>query len=103
MNNFDRTLHILREGKEPEVIKVVIEKDRSTGEYRVPAPDGREEGASYTDDKQDAIDTAKAMYKGKEIKIAFRTVAEFVGKKYQTEKEKAKDAKAKKKPAKKKK
>ena len=32
-------------------------------EYRVPAPDGTEAGAYYTDDKEDAVGTARHMYK----------------------------------------
>ncbi len=35
-------------------------------EYRVPARDGRELGAYYTDDRQDALGTAALMYPGHE-------------------------------------
>lgn len=56
---------------------VTILKDSSTGEYRVPAKDGKEAGAYYTDDKQDAIDTAKMMYKDTELTVKFRTVSDF--------------------------
>lgn len=81
MNNFDRTLNILTENKE-EVVKVTIEKDSSTGEFRVPAKDKSEKGAYYTDDKQDATDTAKKIY-GEKVKISFKSVPEFVGGKYE--------------------
>lgn len=126
MNNFDKTLMLLKEGtiknpkcpsckkelyrgknmtsymcnnedcpkyefmfKDKDVLKedneiktITIEKDSSTGEYRVPAPDGYENGATYTDDMQDAIDTAKSIY-GKDVIIKFRSVREFVGGKYE--------------------
>jgi len=42
---------------------VVITVD-TDNEYRVPAPDGREAGAYYTDDKDDALDTALLLWKG---------------------------------------
>jgi hypothetical protein len=61
---------------------IAIEKDSSTGEFRVPAEDGYEDGAYYTDDKKDAIDTCKTRY-GKECNITFRSVKEFVGGKYE--------------------
>ena len=61
---------------------VTIEKDSSTGEYRVPAKDGYENGAAYTDDKQDAIGICKKVY-GNDVDIKFRTVREFVGGKYE--------------------
>ena len=38
------------------------------GEYRVPGPDGTEAQAYYTDDRDDAVGTAKAMHG------AFRTI-----------------------------
>ena len=38
-----------------------INKDLD-GEYRIPAPDGGEAGAAYTSDKEDALDTARAMH-----------------------------------------
>jgi hypothetical protein len=41
-------------------------------EYRVPSPDGREAGAYYTNDKQDAIGTALHMYRGIACHITFR-------------------------------
>lgn len=61
---------------------IAIEKDSSTGEFRVPAEDGYEDGAYYTDDKKDAIDTCKTRY-GKTCQITFRSVKEFVGGKYE--------------------
>jgi len=63
-------------------MKITIEKDSSTGEYRVPAEDGYEDGAYYTADRVDAIDTCKAMH-GKDVVITFRSVPEFVGGKYE--------------------
>lgn len=102
MNNFQKTLTVLTEGDSTDQIKVVIEKDKSTKEYRVPAPNGKEAGAYYTDDRQDAVDTAKDMYKKQgSINITFKSVEEFVGSKY-TDK-KAKKPAPKKKPAVKKK
>lgn len=35
---------------------------RKNGEWRVPSPDGKEEGAYYTDNKLDAYNTALSMY-----------------------------------------
>ena len=55
--------------------KITIKID-AYDEYRVPAPDGEERGAYYTNDKDDARGTAALMYHRK-IKIAFRRVAEF--------------------------
>lgn len=85
INNFDKILKILSE----KVLKedhgsctITIEKDSSTGEFRVPAEDGYEDGAYYTDDKKDAIDTCKTRY-GKVCVIKFRSVPEFVGGKYE--------------------
>ena len=94
MNNFQKTLDVLTEAKDAK--SITIEKDGSTGEYRVPAQDGKEAGATYTDDKQDAIDTAKSIY-GDDVKIKFRSVAEFVGGKYEDKPKKK--AAPKKKPA----
>ena len=55
---------------EPKV--VYIRYNPEYDEYRVPAPDGSEEGAYYTDDKEDAVGTAKNfMYKGQDIMIKF--------------------------------
>lgn len=41
-------------------------------EYRVTAPDKREESAYYTPDKEDAEQTARAMYAPAEITIKHR-------------------------------
>ena len=42
-------------------------------EYRVPSADGREEGACYTDDREDAIGTAtNYMYKGQDVVVKVR-------------------------------
>jgi hypothetical protein len=60
--------------------KITIEK--ADGEYRVPAEDGYEDGAAYTDDKDDAIAIAKKIY-GKDVEIKYRSVPEFVGGKYE--------------------
>ena len=56
---------------------IVILKDSSTGEFRVPGPNGSESQSYYTDDKQDAINTAKHMYKDKNVSINFRSVSNF--------------------------
>jgi hypothetical protein len=58
---------------------VTIEK--ADGEYRVPAEDGYEDGAYYTDDKEDAVSTAKKVF-GDDATIKFRSVPEFAGGKY---------------------
>ncbi len=42
-------------------------------EYRVPGPDATEAQAYYTQDKDDAIDTAKAIF-GANVKIEFQDV-----------------------------
>lgn len=52
-------------------MKIVIRFDGS--EYRVPGPEGTEAQACYTDDKEDAIGTAKAVF-GPNIKFSFRRV-----------------------------
>lgn len=64
-----------------EVNSVTIEKS-SDGEYRVPADDGFEDGAHYTDDKDDAIAVAKKVF-GDNVQIKYRSVPEFVGGKYE--------------------
>jgi hypothetical protein len=46
--------------------KVNIKYSAEYGEYRVPGPNNTEEQAYYTDDKQDAVDTAKVIY-GKDV------------------------------------
>jgi hypothetical protein len=44
--------------------RIVNIRSTGWGDYRIPAPDGREASACYTDDKEDAIGTAHAMWKG---------------------------------------
>jgi len=46
-------------------------------EYRVPGPEKTEAQAYYTDDKEDAIATAKIIH-GKKIEIKIIKVEEFV-------------------------
>ena len=53
--------------------KLTITKD-ANGEYRVPGPNGTEAQAYYTDDKADALDTARLEHPLTVFK--FRTVAE---------------------------
>ena len=43
-------------------------------EYRIPGPDRTEAQACYTDDREDAIGTARAVY-GENVKITFRNVS----------------------------
>ena len=57
--------------------KVTILKNSGTGEYRVPGPAGTEAQAYYTDDRQDAVGTAKHMWKGYDIVLTFRHVSDF--------------------------
>lgn len=49
------------------------------GEFRVPCPSGREEGAYYTTDREDALDTACRVWRHDPAFIHFkvRTVAEW--------------------------
>jgi len=67
--------------EDKELYRVVILQDTSTGEYRVPGPQGTEAQAYYTDDKQDAIGTAEYMWKSisksDPIIIRFRSVSNF--------------------------
>ena len=46
---------------------------KNYNEYRVPGKKGTEASAYYTDDKEDAIETAKAEH-GKNVVIKFRSV-----------------------------
>lgn len=93
MNNFNKTLNILNEKfeytfsdeqliKENKQKMVTIEKSSVTKEYRVPSEDGYENGAAYTDDKQEAIAIAKRVF-GSDCIIKFRSVFEFCGGKYE--------------------
>jgi hypothetical protein len=75
-----KNIHVLELDESLNEGTVTIEK--SQGEYRVPAKDGYEDGAAYTDDKDDAIATAKRVF-GKDVEIKFRSVPEFVGGKYE--------------------
>ena len=58
-----------------ETNKVIIKYDGA--EYRVPGPDGREATAYYTEWEDDAIGTAKLMYKNKDIEIEIKRVKEL--------------------------
>jgi len=53
--------------------QITILKNTALNEYRVPGKKGTETSSYYTDDKEDAIATAKAEH-GKGIIIKFRTV-----------------------------
>jgi len=59
---------------------ITIEK--SQGEFRVPSDDGYEDGAYYTDSKEDAVATAQKVF-GPDIIIKYKSVPEFVGGKYE--------------------
>ncbi len=52
---------------------IVITYNLEYAEYRVPGPDATEAQACYTDDKDDAIGTAKAVF-GADVKIEFQDV-----------------------------
>ena len=43
-------------------ITITIAYDVSDKEYRVPAPNDREAGAYYTNDRDDALGTARIIY-----------------------------------------
>ena len=43
-------------------------------DFRVPAPDGSEAGSYYTDDKHDAVATARDMYRDPTITPRFYSV-----------------------------
>jgi hypothetical protein len=53
---------------------VTITFSTDWGEYRVPGPAGTEAQAYYTDDRDDAEDTARAVY-GPAVVIKHRRVA----------------------------
>lgn len=55
-----------------KTVNIYITLDDNS-EYRVPAPDGREAGAYYTDDKEDAVGTARLLYKDLPGEYVFRT------------------------------
>ena len=46
----------------PITVKIAFIRDDM--EYRVPAPNGKERGAYYTNDRDDALATARHMYAG---------------------------------------
>ena len=50
---------------------ITIVFDVVWNEYIIPGPDGTEAQACHTDDKEDAYDTAKAIY-GKDIRIKLK-------------------------------
>lgn len=52
---------------------IVITYSDEYNEYRVPGPDATEAQAYYTDDKEDAVDTAKAIF-GAAVGIEFQDV-----------------------------
>jgi hypothetical protein len=52
---------------------ITIQKNIAYNEYRVPGKKGTEASSYYTDDKEDAIRTAKAEH-GNNITIKFKSV-----------------------------
>ena len=54
---------------------IIIKKD-SNNEYRVPGPKETEAQAYYTEDKEDAINTAKFVF-GNDVKLKIKNVEEF--------------------------
>lgn len=48
-------------------------------DYRVPAPDGREASAYYTDSEEDALDTLRYAWKWPEAEMEIREVDEHPG------------------------
>jgi hypothetical protein len=56
--------------------KTIIIQKNQDGEYRIPSPDFTEAGACYTDNKQEAVDTAKAIH-GADIAYQIKRVQEF--------------------------
>ena len=61
--------------KKTEPKTITIRKNVTYGEYRVPGRKSTEAAAYYTDDKEDAVATAKAEH-GKNVVIKFRSVRE---------------------------
>ena len=55
--------------------RVIIVYSLAWAEYQVPGPDNTEDQIYFTDDKEDAIDTAKAIF-GTDIEIEFQDVEE---------------------------
>lgn len=56
-------------------MSVIIQKDIN-GEYRVPSLERTEAGAYYTDDRQDALETAKKIH-GADVSLSIKRVKEF--------------------------
>jgi hypothetical protein len=56
--------------------RITITRLVDWGEFRVPGPDGTEAQAYYTDDREDAIGTARAIY-GPDVRITFRSKRDF--------------------------
>ena len=54
--------------------QVTIRYSVSLGEYRVPAPDRREESSYYTDSKEDALGTARHMWREHDVTFTVRRV-----------------------------
>ena len=61
--------------KKPEPKTITIRKNISLNEYRVPGKRNTEASAYYTEEKEDAVLTAKDMH-GKNVIIKFRSVRE---------------------------
>lgn len=72
----------VKESLDEKVNYKSITIEKADGEYRVPAEDGYEDGAYYTNDKLDAMSVAQKVF-GKDVIIKFRSVPEFVGGKYE--------------------
>jgi hypothetical protein len=66
----------------PHVHTVIVIKRNADGEFRVPGPDihadatRREAAAYYTNDREDAENTAWHMH-GLDVELRFRSVREF--------------------------
>jgi hypothetical protein len=69
----EKSIMVTKKKTEPKTI--TIRKNVMYGEYRVPGKKGTEASAYYTDDKEDAVATAKAEH-GKNVVIKFRSVRE---------------------------
>ena len=61
--------------KKPEPKTITIRKNISFNEYRVPGKRNTEASAYYTEEKEDAVLTAKDMH-GKNVIIKFKSVRE---------------------------
>ncbi len=56
--------------------RITIKYDTGWEQYVVPGPDGTEAQTYFTDDKQDAEDTCRAIY-GADVQITHRRVAQL--------------------------